>query len=255
MYAQALGGLHPWRRPTMPVELLMFCAWAATATLLLGEALASAHPSHNPLWWCTMNGMAGMNAQAPAGGVAKAIASGMPMWGLMTCAMMLPVTLPAVRHVALSASRPQRAVAEFLAAYLGVWLLYGALALALVALIGGRSQPAALIAALGLAAIWQLTRSKRRALGAAERGTPLAPRGWSATAGAISFGVRNGLACVGSCWAIMLVMALIPGERLLWTVALTALICTERLARQPLRTSRGGAALLGAAALLTLVVA
>jgi predicted metal-binding membrane protein len=171
--------------------------------------------------------------------------------------MMLPVTLPAVRHVALSGSRPrrQRAIAEFLAGYLGVWLLYGALALALVALIGHRSHTAALIAALSLAAIWQLTRSKRRALRAAERSTPLAPRGWSATAGAISFGVSNGRACVGSCWAIMLVMALIPGERLLWTVALTALICTERLARQPLRTSRGGAALLGAAALLTLVVA
>jgi len=50
-------------------------------------------------------------------------------------------------------------------------------------------------------------------------------------------------------------MALAPDERLLWMLALTALISIERLARRPLRASRGGAGLLGAAALLTLLLA
>jgi predicted metal-binding membrane protein len=63
------------------------------------------------------------------------------------------------------------------------------------------------------------------------------------------FALRNGLACVGSCWALMLIMALAAGAQLLWMPALTALVCAEKLSKRPLRATRRTAYLLGVAAL------
>ena len=40
---------------------------------------------------------------------------------------------------------------------------------------------------------------------------------------AVRFGVVNGLACAGSCWALMLAMAVAPGGHLWWAAALGAL--------------------------------
>jgi predicted metal-binding membrane protein len=248
---------HSWRRPTMPIEALIVCAWAATAALLLGEAAAASRSGHSLLWWCSLNAMPAMNMQAPSGAVPSAVAAGIPMWGLMTCAMMLPVTLPAVRHVAASSphSRHRRTVAGFLGVYLSMWLLFGALALALVALLGHRSHTAAMFAALSVAAIWQMTRSKQRALNASQRSSTSPSGDRRAGTGALALGLRSGGACIGSCWAIMLVMALAPSERLLWALALTALVSMERLMSRPRLATHGGAVLLGAGALVTALIA
>jgi len=64
----------------------------------------------------------------------------------------------------------------------------------------------------------------------------------------LRFGLRNGSACVGSCWALMLVMAVAGTGQLLWSVALTGVVSAEKLMLKPRRATRGCAVLLGAAA-------
>lgn len=68
-----------------------------------------------------------------------------------------------------------------------------------------------LAAALAAAAAWQLTRWKAAALRACQRTVPLLLYGRCADAAV----VRNGGACVGSCWAAMLAMDLASGAAML----------------------------------------
>ena len=94
-----------------------------------------------------------------------------------------------------------------------------------------------------MAAAWQLTRWKLVALRACHRPVPLPPLGRRADAAVVRFGVRNGSACVGSCWAMMLAMGVASaGAMLPAMVALTALVTSEKLAERPRRTTRSWAA-------------
>jgi predicted metal-binding membrane protein len=242
------------RRPTFAVELVVVSAWVALLALFAGEALARSGSRAGPLWWCAPGAMPGMTSAAEAGGSGTpmgAIVAGLPMWGLMTSAMMLPSALPAVRHVAVNSFRwrRSRAIGEFLAVYLGIWIAYGVLVLGLLALVGQVEGRLLVTVALGLAAAWQLSRPKLLALRACHRGSPLPPRGWRASAGVGRFALRNGGACLGSCWAIMLVTAVPTKGRLLWMLALTGIVCLEKLANHPRQATRRTAALLGSGAL------
>ena len=202
--------------------------------------------------------MPGMTARGPAtlGGAWSAAVSGLPSWILMTVAMMGPAALLSVGYTARSSLRwrRRRAMAEFSAGYLAVWAALGALALAAAAAAPGVSRPATLAIVLAAAAAWQLTPVKRRFLLAAHRSEPLPPRGWRAERGALAFGLRNGLACVGSCWCLMLVMAVGPGGELPWLAALTGVVTAERLSRRPRRATRATAVVLGFATVATLAV-
>ncbi len=129
----------------------------------------------------------------------------------MVLAVMVPVTLPAVRHVGLDSMRyrRRRAMALYTAVYVAVWALFGLVALEVDdVLVGGigLSDRALLAVALALAAGWQLTRTKRRALFACGRAVPLYPTGRRASASCARFGVLQARRCIVSCWATMLVM-------------------------------------------------
>jgi predicted metal-binding membrane protein len=148
-------------------------------------------------------------------------------WTLMCIAMMVPATLPAVRHVATNSLRwrSQRAVTEFLAAYIAVWVGFGIFALAFVSAAERiLARDVVLVVALAMAAAWQVLPYQRRFRRACHRTVPLPPRGWKAAAGALHFGLRHARACVGVCWPLMLVTAVVLHENVLWMVALAALV-------------------------------
>jgi predicted metal-binding membrane protein len=107
--------------------------------------------------------------------------------------------------------------------------------------------------ALALAAGWQLTVHKRRALQDCHRPAPLPPRGRRATVGVIRFGVRNGLACVRSCWAMMLAMGVATSATTFWIVAVAGIVTTEKLSRRPRKATRAAAAVLAAGAVVVAV--
>jgi predicted metal-binding membrane protein len=247
------------RRPALLGEVLLLSAWVGALAMFGGEALARSGRAGASQWWCSPEAMLGMGSAAGTNAgrsAASAIVAGLPMWALMACAMMLPAALPAVRHVAVNSLRWRRgrAVAGFLLVYLAIWIAYGVLVLGALALLSIPSSRL-LILALAVAAAWQLTKPKLRALRACHRSSPLPPRGWRAHLGVARFAARNGGACLGSCWALMLVSAVATSGRLLWMLALTALVCVEKLANRPLRATRHTAVLLGGGALGAGVVA
>jgi predicted metal-binding membrane protein len=214
---------------------------AATAWLLLVVHVA-ASPVHH-----------GLDLHHPDAGAATPYSAGvaaMAMWILMVVAMMLPAAIPAVRHVAVKSFRwrRQRAMAEFVAVYVGIWVLFGAVVLTGLAWWAPVDTGVLVAVALTVAAVWQLTEAKRRALVRCHRASPLPPRGRPATVGVAKFAARNGAACVTSCWALMLVMAVATTGELAGMVAFTGIVSAEKLAKKPRRATRYGALLLGVAA-------
>jgi hypothetical protein len=134
---------------------------------------------------------------------------GMAEWTLMVIAMMFPLVITPVRATAERSlwRRRHRAIAEFLAGYVLVWLVVGAItisvltALPLVAWLGrGLSTGLGLV----LAAAWQLAPARRRALRACHRTAPLAGHGWRADRDCLVYGLTSGGRCVLTCGAMML---------------------------------------------------
>ncbi|MEA2495443.1 MAG: hypothetical protein QOJ29_3354 [Thermoleophilaceae bacterium] len=180
--------------------------------------------------------------------------AGLPGWSLMVVAMMVPVTLPAVRYVGLNSmrSRRRRAMAVYTVVYVGVWVLFGITALGTEHLLRvhlGVSHTVLLAVVLAVAGAWQLTRAKRRALFACGRTVALPPLGRRADAGCARYAVLQSWRCVRSCWAIMLVMVVVGHSSIVWMLVLTALVVAEELTVSGRRLTRPAAAALGAAAL------
>lgn len=178
------------------------------------------------------------------------------LWAVMCVAMMLPSTAPMIDHVAHNSLswRRGRAVGGFVAVYLAIWIAFGAIALVLASLAPAPPEAAVLAGALLVAAGWELTALKRRALRACHRSVPLRPRGWRAAASVIELAARNGAACVASCWALMLVMVFAGAAHLLWMVGLTAIVCAQKLLPRQRQSTRVSAGVLAAAAAIVLVV-
>jgi predicted metal-binding membrane protein len=149
---------------------------------------------------------------------------------IMTAAMMLPTTVPAVRYIAFASSRRrrQRSVAWFCAGYVASWLPLGlALAVAHAALPAIGVPGMAL--AIALTAGWELTPVKRRALRRCHRTYPVRFRGWAADRSAASFGWRHGLTCVVAGGPMMAALMLLGHP-----VVLTLLVAGVMLAQQAL---------------------
>jgi predicted metal-binding membrane protein len=159
----------------------------------------------------------------------------------MVAAMMLPSSFPLVRLFGAASAaqeRPVGAMAAFLAGYALVWTAFGWFAFvgdtmvhATVDSTPWLQQHEWLIAGgtLALAGAFQFTRLKDRCLEVCrhpgafllrhyERGLP----------GAFRLGRRHGLFCVGSCWALMLLMFAAGVANLWWMAALTALMVYEK---------------------------
>jgi predicted metal-binding membrane protein len=189
-----------------------------------------------------------------AGHGAGSLPAALAGWTLMSVAMMVPVVLPAVRHVGLNSLRRRRQWAMFLffAVYVGAWAAFGVLALAGQRLaLGAIGIDARLLLActLAVAAGWQLTRIKRRSLLACRRTVPLPPVGRRADTGCARFALRQSRRCTASCWALMAVMVAVQQATVLWMLSLTTLMAAEELTRPGRRGE--GLLPLSAAALAT----
>ncbi len=154
-------------------------------------------------------------------------------WALMSALMMVPVTLPAIQHLAFNSFRRRRlrAMAIFVAAYLGAWIAFGLLALEAVSALldAGTSIRVLTIVTLVAAALWQMAPYRRRAILGCRRAVALSPRGMRADSSCARFGVQQALHCMRVCWPVMLLMAVI-GHRLAPMIALTIVVVAEEYA-------------------------
>lgn len=178
------------------------------------------------------------------------------LWALMTVAMMVPGTVGMVRRLALDSlfRRRQRNATLFTSVYVAAWiafaaaLLVGERAIQLVAPTFDLRTTVLLTVGLVGAAVWQTTPVKARLLNACHLRTPLAPRGRAADLSVVRYGVLHAKACIGSCWAIMLVM-FVGGHDFHLMVPLAAITTYERFVKRP--NQRATAAVLFALAALT----
>jgi len=162
-------------------------------------------------------------------------------WLLMLVAMMTPLLAEPVRHLRLRslARRRTRALVLFLAGYLAVWMAMApvlVIAAVLIRVVAGNLGIAPLLPAAALALVWQASPWKQISLNRCHLTPRLAPFGWAADRDCLRFGVVNGLWCVGTCWALMLV-PLVSHDGHLPLMALAAVILVaERLrAARPAR--------------------
>jgi predicted metal-binding membrane protein len=239
--AQLFAALR-WR-PEWPAALLVLAAWL----VLLSEPVASSGwLDHALLTLPVSAGEHEAHQLRAAGTAAKSdgghggVFSALPAWTLMSVAMMLPVALPAIGHVGVNSLRGRRlrAMALYVAVIVGVWVVFGVVVLTAhswLRELASLDRSVLLAAALSLAAVWQVSGFKRRALNRCHRTVPLPPLGLRADAGCARFALVQGWRCLQSCWALMLVMAVVghAGPPALGAmIALTFLIAIEELTRE-----------------------
>lgn len=183
------------------------------------------------------------------------------MWAAMALAMMLPSAAPMIltyAEIADTAARKREPVVTPFAlafGYAAVWLGF-ALAAALLqavmtraALIDAAMVPASrpLSAALFvLAGAYQFSELKQSCLRTCQRPFPFFFANWKTTArGVFGLGVRQGMHCLGCCWAMMLLMFAVGVMNVVWMAALAIVMTLEKMSAGK-RVSRGlGLVLIG----------
>jgi predicted metal-binding membrane protein len=211
-----------------------------TGALLVAAALA---------WVITANRMAGMDMGpgTDLGGLGWFAG----VWAVMMAAMMLPSLAPMARAYARE-GRPD-GTALFVAGYLGLWVIAGIGAWALVQSVrsldpaflhwsdGGRFVAGGAIAA---AALYDLTPLKARCLRHCRDSRLLVADWRRGPAGALRMGLEQGGYCIGSSWALMAALFALGVMSIAWMVVIAALIAIQKLVPRPYLASRAAAALL-----------
>jgi predicted metal-binding membrane protein len=163
-------------------------------------------------------------------------------WTLMIVAMMLPGTLPLVTRCFAQSQHSIRTIAQIVLAYLAVWVMFGCVAYladsVLHEIVEHVSSVAGVVApgVLFLAGAYQLTPWKDSFLSRCRPATTVlnnystaSPARWQA----LHLGLEHSTFCLGSCWALMLLMFAVGGANFAWMLALGTVMAAERI------TSRG----------------
>jgi predicted metal-binding membrane protein len=167
------------------------------------------------------------------------------MWIAMTLAMMLPtaagmiVTYAQIADTAARKGEPAVSPLVLTAGYVGVWLGFAVLASALqaaltrLALLDSAMASASPLfsgAVFVGAGAYQFTALKHACVTRCQRPFPFFFANWSSEPlGIFRLGVRQGLYCVGCCWATMLAMFAVGVMNVVWMVALGLVMTLEKM--------------------------
>lgn len=216
--------------------VLAACGWAVFALLAgglfdvtpdrsPGEGVPSggAHHRAEPL-----SGLPDATSLIWAPHPARSFALALIIWLTMCIAMMIPTAIQPIRYVAFASRvhRRQRVVLFFVAGFLAAWLPVGA-GVALAQALLPRITGLAAISLLVVAALWEVTSIKRRALLRCHRTAPIRFRGWAAYRSALSYGLRNGRTCTIACGPAMVAVMLV-GHPVVLTVGVAAAMFAEK---------------------------
>ena len=167
------------------------------------------------------------------------------MWGAMTLAMMLPSAAPMILAYAeiadVALRKAERIVSPFMlaAGYTVVWLGFAVLVtLAQYAFTRAALLDTGMQSASGLfsgaifigAGIYQFSALKHACLKQCQHPFPFFFANWATTPrGVFRLGVRQGLYCLGCCWAMMLVMFAVGVMNVIWMAALGMVMTFEKI--------------------------
>jgi predicted metal-binding membrane protein len=162
-------------------------------------------------------------------------------WQVMTVAMMLPSSLPMVSmlvHASRQQQHPRAIQAAFLAGYALVWTAF-----ALITFVGDMQihwlvrywfwldthSWAIGMATFAVAGVFQFTPLKKRCLEQCRSPLSFCVRYYRKGVGAAwRLGLRHGMICLGSCWALMLVMFGLGVGSLVWMAVLAGVMVVEK---------------------------
>lgn len=167
------------------------------------------------------------------------------MWGAMTLAMMLPSAAPMIFTYAeiadTAAQKHEKVVSPFVltAGYAAVWFGFAAAAtLAQYALTRAALLNPSMASASGLfsgavfivAGVYQFSALKHACLRQCRSPFPFFFTNWQTTPrGVFRLGIKQGLFCLGCCWAMMLVMFAVGIMNVVWMAALGVLMTIEKM--------------------------
>jgi predicted metal-binding membrane protein len=168
------------------------------------------------------------------------------MWVAMSLAMMLPTAGPMIltyAEIADTAREKGEPVASPLmltAGYLSIWIGFALVATMLqVALIKlamldpamGTASPLFSGAAFLGAGAYQFSALKHACVTLCQRPFPFFFANWTSTgSGVFRLGFRQGIYCLGCCWAMMLLMLAVGVMNVVWMAALGLIMAAEKLA-------------------------
>jgi len=217
-------------RPVTVAIVAALLACAAAAWLFTAEQAAS------------MSGMGGM-AMLGAGLF-------LGIWAVMMVAMMFPSVAPMVlAHARIVRSRGEGALptVSFVLGYLVVWTAAGLVPLAAIQLLGTSfaSPLSAWLPRLGgavvlLAGAYQLTPLKNACLRACRSplGFVMSHNFGGGSPAAARAGMSHGLFCLGCCWALMAVLAVLGLMNLAWMAVFALVFFLEKSWRRGLMLAR-----------------
>ena len=165
------------------------------------------------------------------------------MWSAMTLAMMLPTAGPMILTYAeiadTAARKAERVVSPMVltSGYAAIWLGF-ALVASLLQMLLASSAPsyvaivqASLAGSIFLVAgLYQFSSLKQACLTLCQRPFPFFFANWTtAPRGVFALGLRQGLYCLGCCWALMLVMFAVGTMNVLWMAVLGVVMTVEKM--------------------------
>jgi predicted metal-binding membrane protein len=167
------------------------------------------------------------------------------MWCAMALAMMVPTAGPMIltyAEIADTAARKRERVVPpvtLAAGYVFVWLGFAFVATVLqwIAIHAAPTDPTTMSASGFLtgalfvgAGLYQFSPLKRACLTACQRPFPFFFANWTTRpAGVFRLGLRQGLYCLGCCWALMLVMFASGVMNVVWMAVLGVVMAIEKL--------------------------
>jgi len=188
------------------------------------------------------------------------------MWAAMTLAMMLPTAAPMILTYAeiadTAARKSEQIVSPFIltAGYATVWLGFAALAsvaqlaLTRLALIDHTMQSASTLFSGAIfigAGAYQFSALKHACLRQCQRPFPFFFLNWSTQRrGVFQLGLRQGLYCVGCCWATMLVMFAVGVMNVVWMAVIGIVMTVEKMTTTARFTRTVGVGLIAIGAVL-----
>ena len=154
-------------------------------------------------------------------------------WCLMVVAMMLPKLLMPVCFIYSKALKRRRQIMAllFILGYLFAWALMGipivAIMLGSSLTLPGSFVPAVVVATIAL--VWQFSPVKQYCMNKGHEHPYLPAFGWPSFRDTFLFGLKHGIWCIGSGWALMIFPMLLPDGHHLAMIFVTFVMVTEHL--------------------------
>jgi predicted metal-binding membrane protein len=220
-----------------PKRIAFGCIAALTAFGWLALGLMS---TSSPLNWQAL-------CQPAAWGGLGELALTAPMWMAMTLAMMLPTAGPMIltyAEIADTAARKREPVVSpivLTVGYVVVWLGFALAAaslqwaLARAGLLDGGSVGRLVGGTIFLCAgLYQFSALKQACLTLCQRPFPFFFSNWTTErSGVLRLGLRQGMLCLGCCWAMMVLMFALGAMNVVWMAGLGVVMTIEKLSTTP----------------------